>query len=404
MYDRILSQFYATPWAILPEKHLEIQAFLHLKAAGKEVPEFQAVEPRRAAVVNGSIAVIPIFGTISKRMNMMSAMSGGTSLDSMMRTYRSALADSEIKAIVFHGDTPGGTVPGVPEAFDEIYKNRGAKPTEAVADGEGVASAGMWVMRACETFSASPSTPVGSIGVFAAHQNTAGMQAAMGIETKLFVADISPRKAEFNSYGPLTAEAADELQRVCNELGAQFVDAMAKGAGVTAHRVRQDFGQGRMMSSTAAKGVGMIDRIATIEGTLRRMLGRGGSRSSASASRAALDVVPMYAEETEEPDITIEERPYVVSASMAAEIMAETKPAEATESMVPCPDCNGTGKMDDGSDCPTCDGTGMTCGDDMEAKRSAAVAEESEVEAGEGTAVLEELNRRELDLRIALLG
>src|SRR5690348_17096963 len=84
----ILKAATSTLWAIMPEKLEAVCALLELRANGETVPaDVVATHSARAAArrnlsaapTGGAVAVIPIYGVIAPRMNMMMDMSGGTS-------------------------------------------------------------------------------------------------------------------------------------------------------------------------------------------------------------------------------------------------------------------------------------------------------------------------------------
>src|SRR5437879_7696450 len=127
-YSRIISAVMATPWAILPKKLTAILSFLAFKADDegevskeeiallkqpKREPQYlsmaestieagsvEAAAPSASTRSKaGQIAVLPISGTISHRMGMMSEMSGGTSTERVSQWLRAAVADPSVKAI-----------------------------------------------------------------------------------------------------------------------------------------------------------------------------------------------------------------------------------------------------------------------------------------------------------------
>jgi ClpP class serine protease len=88
--------------------------------------------------------VIPVYGTISRRANMMSKFSGGTSIEQLTSSFRAAMSDPSVKAVVFNVDSPGGSVDGVPELAAEIFAAASQKKTIAVSDTM-AASAAYWL-------------------------------------------------------------------------------------------------------------------------------------------------------------------------------------------------------------------------------------------------------------------
>src|SRR5262249_2183126 len=132
------------------------------------------VEPRRLEAAsgsirsgkNGAVAVIPVYGVISNRMNLMTQISGGTSVEKLTAQIRASLADSRISATVMDGDWPGGGVEGIPELAAEILDSRGQKKIIGVANTM-AASAAYWLACCAGELIVAPSGAVGSIGVFA---------------------------------------------------------------------------------------------------------------------------------------------------------------------------------------------------------------------------------------------
>jgi len=138
-YSHIISEVCRKPWAILPEKLAVIAQFIRMSAAGEKLSEEEiqasmSAGPRVSPKSSGAVAVIPVYGTISRRMNMMSRMSGGTSIEQLTASFRQAMNDPSVKAIVLNIESPGGSVDGVPELATEILAGRARKKTIAISD------------------------------------------------------------------------------------------------------------------------------------------------------------------------------------------------------------------------------------------------------------------------------
>jgi ClpP class serine protease len=71
----------------------------------------------------------------------------------------------------------------------------------------------------------------------------------------------------------LTEEAHAAMQRLVNDIGGMFVRDVAQGRRVSESAVRDGFGQGRALTARAALRAHMVDRIATFEDTVARLLG-----------------------------------------------------------------------------------------------------------------------------------
>jgi len=90
----------------------------------------------------------------------------------------------EVEVVVLDVDSPGGYVGGIRELTDKIYNARGAKPIIAVAN-HMLASAALWIASAADEVVASPSSEIGSVGVFAGHADYSKAYEEEGIKITL---------------------------------------------------------------------------------------------------------------------------------------------------------------------------------------------------------------------------
>jgi capsid assembly protease len=277
-YPRITTVFYSTPWAILPEKLVEIEAFVRGKASGAfddcDGVDFAAGPSGSGYQQYGKVAVVPINGTILPRVGPLERMSGATSSVELGATMDRLAGDKSVKAVVLAIDSPGGSVFLLPEAAAKVASLAGQKKVVAVADAI-AASAAYWLATQASEIFVTPSGQIGSIGVIAAHLDQSKADELRGERTTLVTS--SRYKGELDSSLPLSAEARDALQSSVNQYHQMFVRAVAKGRGVSEARVEADFGQGRMKLAKDAVAAGMADGIATVEQVLRRLGAEGGT-------------------------------------------------------------------------------------------------------------------------------
>jgi len=265
----------STPWAILPAKFAEVLAVAERHAAGIELSADELAEIKAAARPSGgarqagAVAVIPVLGTIIPRGDSLAESSGAISATRIAAMFQAAQADPGVGAIVLDISSPGGAAAGVEELSQLIYQARGGKPVVAVANYM-AASAAYWIGCACETFVVSPSAQVGSIGVFAAHQDESAAMEAAGVKVTLISA--GKYKTEGNPFQPLSEEALAYAQSMVDETYSTFVKAVARGRGVGVADVRDGFGQGRMVGAREAVALGMADRVATMDEVMADMM------------------------------------------------------------------------------------------------------------------------------------
>ncbi len=298
-YSHLIRAVLARPWAIdanSPEWGAILEV-LELRAAGERLTEQEITARLAAAVVSngpragggtsGAVRVIPLYGVISPRLGLMGDMSGGTTAEGFGRSFMEAVRDPEITAIVVDVDSPGGNVAGIEEAAALVRSQRGVKPISAVAAFR-MASAAYYIGAQADEVVASPSSEVGSIGVLGMHQDVSEAEAKLGIKVTLISA--GKYKTEANPHIPLTEEAKAAWQADADRYYAMFVNAVAKGRGVSADTVRSDFGQGRTLMARPALAAGMVDRIDTLQGTIDRALaGKIRMRPVGNAAEASAE-------------------------------------------------------------------------------------------------------------------
>lgn len=268
-HKHIVGYLLDTVWAIYEPKAAEISAFIsHYINSGGAVPENFAAAPRPSARRAGAVAVLPVFGALYPRANMMAEVSGGTSMQVFNAAFAEAVANPEVKAIVLDIDSPGGAVTGIPETVAHIMAAREDKYIVAVANNM-AASAAYWLGSAANEFYVTPSGEVGSIGVLTMHQDFSKQLEEAGVKSTIIRA--GKYKADRNPYEPLSDETKQSIQAAVDEYYNMFISAVAKGRGVPAATVRAGFGEGRMVLAKQAVAENMVDGIATLEEVLAKL-------------------------------------------------------------------------------------------------------------------------------------
>ena len=299
----ILQAFVETPWAIVPRQLIVLQEIVVMHVSGQKLDaeEVQtrihgAVRPQNRRV--SAVAVLPLFGTIFPRANLMTQMSGATSAELFGKQFAELVKDPEVTAIVLDVDSPGGTVDGIEELSKQIFDARGQKPIVAVAD-HLMASAAYWIGTAADEVIVSPSSEVGSIGVFAVHEDVSKALDQEGIKVSLI--SQGKFKTEGNPFEPLSEEARGAIHTRVNDYYDAFVESVARNRGVKSVDVRNGFGEGRVVGARQAVALGMADRVGTLEETVDQLLNRSIPAGATSAAQA-----PALRSKSLQPDMTHE--------------------------------------------------------------------------------------------------
>jgi len=278
----LLSEFLTTPWALMPERLQAMAGVLTRWSAGEPPTDeamFQIQSDRvlrdtrkqmAAANAGSGIAVLPLYGVVTQRGNMIDDISGpgSTSTQQFTSALRQVLADDTVGQILIDIDSPGGSVYGVAELASEIVKARAQKPVVAVANSLS-ASAAYWIGCSASEFYVTPGGEVGSIGVWQAHFDYSKALEEEGVKTTLVSA--GKFKVEGNPYVPLDPEAQAFMQSRVDDYYNAFIQAVAVGRGVSVDDVRNGMGEGRVLGADAALAQRMVDGIASFDDVLARM-------------------------------------------------------------------------------------------------------------------------------------
>lgn len=225
-----------------------------------------------------AVAIIPVVGPIFPRANLMTAMSGATSLAGVERAWRSAQADQRVRAILLDVDSPGGLVAGVGELSDTLFAGRGSKPWSVYVRG-GASSAAYWIATAAPAGElwVAETGHVGSIGVVTAIevQEEPDAQGRRRIE-------VVSSNARNKRPDPRSDEGLAEIRRTLDALETRFVAAVARNRGVSAAHVLENFGQGGVEIGSDAVAAGMADRVGSFDQVLSHLAGLAATRRETS--------------------------------------------------------------------------------------------------------------------------
>jgi ClpP class serine protease len=276
--SRIFNALTAEPWAITPDALQMIARIVarhDMPDASKGTPEFvrrdyelmagpgaqKLAGAQRAFVIDG-VAILPITGPIFPRANMMTEMSGATSITMLQNDYRTALTNPDIGAILMLMDTPGGAVSGINAFADAVANGSKKKFTSAYVSGT-AASAGYWIASSANEIIMDRTSMVGSIGVVAA----VPVQVQPDGNGEVWL-DIVSTNAPNKRPDAMSEEGRAEIVSTLDAIEKQFVADVAKGRKTTVAKVLSDFGAGGVKVGADAVAAGMADKVQSYEVTL----------------------------------------------------------------------------------------------------------------------------------------
>lgn len=277
----ILAAVRSQPWAIMPEYLLAIEAIAARIERGDAIAAVandghgeryaafmasagNAVQGTRGAVMAADgVAMVPIFGPIFPRANMMTEICGAISADMLGADLATLDRMKDVRRVMLVVDSPGGAVTGIARLAAQIA----AMKTPIVAHVEGVAaSAAYWLASQVREISLDPTAAVGSIGVV--YQTSVQ---ELPDEDGMRQIDIVSSNAPDKRADVTTPEGQASIRQMCDVIEKVFIADVARGRSVTPATVIADFGAGGMKSGQDAKAAGMVDRVEFRAAALDRL-------------------------------------------------------------------------------------------------------------------------------------
>ena len=237
LLSHLASRLIGTPLLIARPK---LDVILSVLGSRIGLPEMDMALPMPApktahASSPTGIAVIPVVGTLVKRVMGIDAASGLMSYDEIGARLDAALADPQVAGILLDMDSPGGEAGGVFELAARIRAVSQIKPVWAHAN-DVAYSAAYAIAAASERLTLSQTAGVGSIGVIALHVDQSVRDAKDGLNyTAIFAGG---HKNDFSPHEALTPQASTALQTEVDRLYTIFTSQVAAMRGLDRDAVR----------------------------------------------------------------------------------------------------------------------------------------------------------------------
>lgn len=206
--------------------------------------------PRNLRVA-GSIAEIRVEGVLTPRPDFTLWLLGigNTTYRDIQRALASAAAEPRVKSAVLYIDSPGGTVAGLFETLAAIESF--SKP-----------------IRVLSSLACSAAYAIAAVAGQIEATHAAATFGSVGVVVDYVFSKNNEHISVTNSASPdkrpdpHTVEGRKVIQRQLDALNDLFVDAIARGRGVSSSAVTTTFGRGATLLAGEAIQLRMIDRIA----------------------------------------------------------------------------------------------------------------------------------------------
>ena len=208
--------------------------------------------PDRWKSPSGEIALVRIQGMLMDSQNIVRQLSN----------YRH---NPNVRGIVLRIDSPGGAVAPAQEIYNEIMKLKADHKTVYASMGTVAASGGYYIACAANYVLANPGTLTGSIAAVMAFSNIEALTDKIGVKPIII------KSGKYKDVGsPLRGMKPEErklLQSVVDDVHQQFVQAVAKGRGLSVSEVKE-IADGRIMTGQQALKLKLIDELGGLEKTI----------------------------------------------------------------------------------------------------------------------------------------
>jgi len=182
------------------------------------------------------------------------------------RQLKRARGDKHVKGLIIRVNSPGGTISGSDQIYNEILKYRRETDQPVVAFMQGVAaSGGYYVSVGGDKIIAEPTAITGSIGVIFGHFVLQKLlEDKLGIEPHIIAA--GDKKDWPSLFGPFTDEQQEYLkERLINPAYERFVSIVDRGRpSLTLADVR-DLADGSIYGAEEAHDEKLIDKIGYLD-------------------------------------------------------------------------------------------------------------------------------------------
>lgn len=204
---------------------------------------------------NKTIAIVYASGAIGTGKNDDPFGGEGIYPKNLIADLRRAADDDDVEGIILRIDSPGGSVIGSDEIWNEIKQIRAKKPVYASMS-DVAASGGYYIAIACDTIIAHPATITGSIGVILAIPNLSGTMQKIGVT--MDTVSLGASSNIMNNMMPFSPMFKKRLDDIASPIYHRFVQKVADARKKTFDEARS-VAKGRVWTGEAALAEGLID-------------------------------------------------------------------------------------------------------------------------------------------------
>ncbi len=186
--------------------------------------------------------------------------------ESVGAAFRAAAEDSEVRAIVFRVDSPGGSYVASDTIWREAARAKKRGKPVIVSMGDVAGSGGYFIAMNADKIVAQPGTITGSIGVLGGKFVLSGFFDKLGLS---FDEVHAGQNALFwDSNRDFSPSEWDRFEAWLDRVYEDFTSKVAQGRNLTKRRVLE-IARGRVWAGEDAKTLGLVDELGGFETAVR---------------------------------------------------------------------------------------------------------------------------------------
>lgn len=215
-----------------------------------------------------TIALIYGVGAVQRGKGSYDPMSGSAGLgsDTVTAAFRAAIEDTEVKAILFRVDSPGGSYVASDTIWRETLRAKEAGKPVVVSMGNVAGSGGYFVAMSADKIVAQPGTITGSIGVLAGKMLTGGLWEKVGVSwDEVHTSENATLWTATHDYSP---KQWMQFQQWLDRVYDDFTTKAAQGRNLPKEKILE-VAKGRIWTGEDAKTLGLIDELGGFPLALR---------------------------------------------------------------------------------------------------------------------------------------
>jgi protease-4 len=214
-----------------------------------------------------TIALIYGAGGVARGKSEYNAVNGSQTMgsDTVASAFRAAVADKDVKAILFRVDSPGGSYVASDTIWREVVNARKAGKPVIVSMGDLAGSGGYFVAMAADKIVAQPGTITASIGVLGGKVLSAGFWDKIGLSWD--EVHNGANATMFTGVQDYTPAEWQRFEAWLDRVYEDFTSKVADGRKLPKEKVLE-IAKGRIWSGEDAKGLGLVDELGGFDTAL----------------------------------------------------------------------------------------------------------------------------------------